>query len=39
VQKALGYLVGEKLLNHGDAAETRPAFTWTLPASVISGGR
>lgn len=36
VQKALGYLVGEKLLHHVEAAETRPAFARTLPAFVAA---
>jgi hypothetical protein len=36
VQKALGYLVGEKLLHHVEAAETRPAFARTLPDFVAA---
>jgi hypothetical protein len=31
IEKAIGYLVGEKLLHHVEAAETRPAFARTLP--------
>src|SRR5258708_3130293 len=34
IQKALGYLVGEKLLHHVQAAETHPPFARTPPAFV-----
>jgi hypothetical protein len=33
-EKALGYLIGEKLLHHLAAAETRPEFARMLPAFV-----
>src|SRR5262249_39272345 len=33
-RKALGYLVGEKLLHHVEAAETSPEFARTLPQFV-----
>jgi len=36
LEKALGYLVGEKLLHHVEAAETRPAFARTLPDFVAA---
>jgi hypothetical protein len=36
IQKALGYLVDEKLLHHVEAPETRPAFAETLPQFVAA---
>jgi hypothetical protein len=36
IQKALGYLVGEKLLHYVEAAETRPAFARRLPTFVAT---
>ena len=34
VVSALDYLIGEKLLNHAEAAVTRPEFAWELPRFV-----
>jgi hypothetical protein len=36
LQNDLGYLVGEKLLHHFEAAETRPEFARTLPQFVAA---